>query len=110
MGASERKWVATMDVKACPVSEDWVPVGVDLKKPANRKANDRGKRSVAELIAAGQQQAIQRDGYYRPRDGMAEFLTFWTATSRGWAPVCAFGWNGENKAWEPAEHTGPKPN
>ncbi len=100
-----------MDVKSNPVSEDWVPLGIELKRPSHRKPNDRGKRSVAELAKTngGPGQAIQRDGYYRPKDGTAEYLTFWTATSRGWAQVSAFAWSDESHGWSPVERTGPKP-
>ncbi|MBM3275505.1 MAG: hypothetical protein FJZ00_10145 [Candidatus Sericytochromatia bacterium] len=98
-----------MDVKTLPVSEEWVSLGVGLKNPANRKAQDRGKRSVAERAHSGHLEVMQRDGFYRPRDGAAEHLTFWTATSRGWAPVQAYTWNGESQSWEPADRTGPRP-
>ncbi len=96
-----------MDATIKPISEGWVPLGVTLKSPANRKATDRGKRSVAEL--AGQHQTVQRDGFYRPEDGAAEFLYFWAATSRGWSQVSAFAWNPETKAWEQTERSGPRP-
>jgi len=102
--------MAPVEAAISPILKEWVPVGVTLKNPANRKAADRGKRSVAELAGDnGGRQAVQRDGFYRPEDGSAEFLTFWTATPRGWAQVSAFAWNAETRAWEPSDRVGPKP-
>ena len=101
-----------MDAKISPISADWVPLGVNLKKAAQRKPGDRGKRSVAEMTApesGGRLQAVQRDGFYRPEDGKAEYLTFWTATSRGWAQISAFSWNSQTSSWEAVDRPGPKP-
>lgn len=99
-----------MDPKTYPVSEDWVPMGYSLRNPARRNATDRGKRSVVESAAVGVAKVVQRDGFYRPKDDSAEHLTFWTASSQGWAPVSSFSWNTETTAWESANRTGPKPN
>ena len=101
-----------MEAKISPLAAEWVPVGVTLSNPARRQPGDRGKRSVAELLAGtgvGQHQAVQRDGFYRPEDGKAEFLTFWTATSRGWAQIDSYAWNAETKKWESVERSGPRP-
>ncbi len=89
-----------------------MPLGIRLRNPARREAGDRGKRSVAELgvpAAGGPRPVVQRDGYYRPVDGSAEFLTFWAATSHGWSQVGSFLWSVTEKTWEPVERSGPRP-
>ena len=102
-----------MDINTCPISRgDWVPLGINLGNPARRGAGDRGKRSVAELgvpAAGGPRAVVQRDGYYRPVDGTAEFLTFWAASSRGWSQVGSFLWSETGRTWEPVDRSGPRP-
>lgn len=89
-----------------------MPLGTQLSNPARRQAGNRGKRSVAEMgvpTAGGPGPIVQRDGYYRPVDGTAEFLTFWTATSRGWSQVASYLWSETAKTWESVERPGPRP-
>jgi hypothetical protein len=100
-----------MEAKISLISEGWIPLGSSLRNPADRKPSDREKRSVAELPSGdgGARQAVFRDGFYRPEDGVAEFLTFWIATARGWSQSNAFAWDAESRNWAPTDRAGPRP-
>ena len=100
-----------MEAKISLISSEWVPMGVSLRRPAQRKPNDRGKRSVAEVPSGngGGLQVFVRDGFYRPEDGSAEYLTHWTATSHGWSQIASFAWNGDTRSWETVDRPGPRP-
>lgn len=100
-----------MEPSELTLSKDWIQLGAELKRASMRKSADRGRRSVAEIPPenGGARKFIQRDGFYRPEDGVAEHLALWSASPRGWVQAAAFAWNPETKGWEPTDRPGQRP-